>query len=172
LTIPDKRGLGSSMKTDNPPRRSLLTPTRVVMVLAWIVALLCGAVFAVWLTSPWTVTLEIVEPVGKKVVCHLVVEGQPESRAGIAPVTYRFEANEVQYAVICLDPTPPSDVSVSVHDGIATWGPLTGEGVKGSLSAGWWGYQQRFEIMTPAHVATMRKSVLAEREADASSDAP
>lgn len=150
--------------------RSWITPTRVVTALTVCVLLLGGAVGIIWLSRPSVITLTVSEPVGKTVVCHFVVDGRPESREGTVPVTYRFPANEVRYAVIPLDPAPPSDISVNVHDETGTGGGVTSEGVTGVFKCSWWGTTSSMSPMTATHVTTMRKSVLAERRADATSE--
>ena len=150
------------MNSDDPTRSPLLTPTRILTALGLFVAVLGGAVFVAWLAAPRTVTLEITQPVGKTVVCHVVVDGRPESHRAVAPVTFRFAAKELRYAVVCLDASPPADVTVLVRDRAGTGGVRTGAGVKGSYRAAWWGTHAQFEAMTPTHVATMRSSATAE----------
>lgn len=150
------------MTNNRAQKTSLLTPTRVVTAVGLCVGVLGGVVFVAWLSAPRRVTLEITQPVGKTVVCHVVVDGRPESHRAVAPVTFRFAAKELRYAVVCLDASPPADVTVLVRDHAGTGGVRTSAGVKGSYRAAWWGTQARFEAMTPTHVATMRSSVTAD----------
>ncbi|MGE0377663.1 MAG: hypothetical protein AB7I48_25250 [Planctomycetaceae bacterium] len=132
--------------------------------LAVCVLVLTGAVMLAWLGSPRTITLEITAPVGKTVVCHLVVDGKPKSREDVAPVTYQFEAKELRYAVICRDPLPPGEVNVRVHDRAGTGGSVSGAGVTGRYYSGWRGTSFQTGAMTGTHVKTMRAAVV---EADA-----
>lgn len=148
---------------DAPQRTSLVTPTRVVTALALGAALLAAAVFFAWSSGPRTITLDVTQPAGQTVVCHFVVDGKPESHEDTAPVTYHFEAHQLRYAIIARDSSPPADVTVTIHDRSGTGGVSTAPGVTGAFTANWWGTVSHIGSMTPTHVATMRKSVIAQR---------
>ena len=150
------------MTNNSAQKTSLSPPTLMLAALGLSVVLLGGGAFVAWLSAPRSVTLEITQPVGKTVVCHLVVDGRAESHEAVAPVTYQFEANELHYAVVCLDGSAPADVTVLLRDQSGTSSGTTSAGIRGSYSANWWGSQSRMEPMTPTHVATMRSSAAAE----------
>jgi hypothetical protein len=154
------------MTSDRGQKTSLFTPTRLIAALGLCVVLLGGAMFVAWLAALRTVTLEITEPAGKTVVCHMVVDGRPESRRGVAPLTLRFEAKELRYAVVCLDASPSTDVTVTLYDStrtgwIGTGSVETASGVTGFYTADWRRSRSHIEPMTPTHVATMRTSATA-----------
>lgn len=150
---------------EDRPKNSFFTPTRVVASLTLLVLLLCGFVLLQALLAPSMITIKVSEPAGKTVLSHFVVDGKAESREGIAPVVYRFEANELRYAVVSLDGATPSDVTVSVHDQSGSGGSRTSRGVTGIWKSSWWGAGGRFAAMSPTHVSNMRKSVNRETEA-------
>ncbi|MBX3440049.1 MAG: hypothetical protein KF861_21340 [Planctomycetaceae bacterium] len=152
------------MNSDSRPSRSFFTPTRVISALAAFTAALCTMLLVMWLSGPSVITFKVSAPVGRTVVCHFVVDGRAESQKDVAPVTHRFEANKVRYAVIALDGTPPSEVTVSVADKFGSGGEISAEGVTGGFGTNWWGTSFQLGPMTAAHVASMRKSVLAESE--------
>ena len=155
-------------KRDGP---RLVTPTRIVVLLTLITLGLVGALLVAHLSRPSTFTLNISAPVGKTVVCHVVVDGKAAEYQDEVPVTYRLVGHDIAYAVICTDPAA-GDLDVLAFDQSGTGGSWTGAGVKGTYKGRWWGSSSHGEIMTPTHVTTMRKAVMAQHppELGSSSD--
>ncbi|MCA9109427.1 MAG: hypothetical protein KDA52_05745 [Planctomycetaceae bacterium] len=147
-------------KRDGP---RLVTPTRIVVLLTLITLGLVGALLVAHLSRPSTFTLNISAPVGKTVVCHVVVDGKAAEYEDEVPVTYRLVGHDIAYAMICTDPAA-GDLDVLAFDQSGTGGSWTGAGVKGTYMGRWWGSSARGEIMTPTHVTTMRKAVMAQHE--------
>ncbi len=147
------------METHEPSNRPrLVTPTRIIVLIAISAFALLGVLLSAWLSRPSTLNVDITAPVGETVVCHVVVDGRAESYEDLVPVTYHFDAHDLAFAVVCIDPTA-ADVEVTWSSHTGSGGATVGAGVKGSYVGHWWGSFWKFETMTATHVATMRTSV-------------
>jgi hypothetical protein len=90
------------------------------------------------------------------VLCDVVVDGKAESYRDTVPVTYRFSARNVRFAVIP-ETAGGGDVSVSLssrHGGFDGSAP----GVIGSSQGGILGGSVQFDVMSARHIANMREA--------------
>lgn len=155
------------MHTDESSQTRWLTPTRTLLLAVLLVLL---AALVQQTPARQVVVLQISEPAGQRVACHLVVDGSPESWEDVAPTFYRFEVNELRYAIIGLEESPAANVKVTIQDRDGTGDTMTSSGVTGKYSTGRLRSSSHMEPMTSAHVASMRKAVNAERARAAAPD--
>lgn len=150
------------MVRDNRSNSSqLLTPTRIVILLALVTLALLSAFLIAFLSRPSSVTLEISAPMGEKVICHVVVDGRAEAHEDTVPVSYQFRAYEFTYAVIAADAA--TDLTVSATDQSGSGAVNKAAGVKGKYRSDWWGASWQNEHMTSTHITNMRRSAASQQ---------
>lgn len=134
-----------------------MKPITLALIILGAITLLLGVVVGVAiLNQPRPIMIEITDPVGEPVVCDLVVDGQPETRGGIAPVRYVFEASQVDFAVIPLS-AGVGDVRVELSGKYGS-GSAAGAGIRGNAHARPGSGGISIGGMTREHVENMRDS--------------
>ncbi len=146
--------------TDTPTTR-LFTPTRIIGALAVLVALLAVAVFVQWRANSSVMTIDVDQPVGATVFCRFVVDGRPELRTCVVPVTYEFPAAHLTYAIIGED-VSVSNVRVLFRHSHGAAGSAIGDGVQGECRGGGFASAMMIGGMSAGDVASMRSAMLAE----------
>lgn len=144
---------------------SRMKPITLVLIIAGVITLLLGVLVGIAIVNqPRPITIEVTAPTGEAVVCDLVVDGQPETRNGVAPVRYVFEeAAHVDFAVIAVTASA-GDVRVELTSGGGS-GSAKGIGIRGSAYAGPAGSGISIGGMTREHVENMRAARAGESSA-------
>lgn len=133
-------------------------PRRLIVAAAILLLILAVVFGAAYLQKPQSLEVSISGPRGAEVYLDLVVDGQAQSQVQTVPVTEKFLAREVRFAVIGADPsTGPITVDLAFRRGTAS---ITGDGVRGFFEANGWLSALTYGQMSAAHVDSMRSASL------------
>jgi hypothetical protein len=141
----------------NEAAHDRIRPVTIVLIVAAVLTAMLGiAVVVAFLSRPDPITLTITAPAGEVVLCDLLIDGRPETRRDTAPVTYEFQARQVEFAVIP-ESVAVGDVKIEISAGGGK-GSSGGAGARGTASVGAVGGGVSIGNMSPQHVGNMRTS--------------
>jgi hypothetical protein len=131
--------------------------TVILLVAAALTVILGIVVVVAFISKPQPVTMEITEPIGEVVICHLVIDGEPDFRHGTAPVIFDVEGGQIEFALI-----PVSADAGELHLKITSThaqGSTVGDGIRGTITSRFGGSGMNLGALPPAHIASMRAAI-------------
>jgi hypothetical protein len=130
----------------------------VMLLIAAALTVILGIVVAVaWFAKPEPITMEITEPVGELVICHLVIDGEPDVRHGTAPVIFTMEGGQIEFALIPVS-ADAGELRLKITSSHAQ-GSTIGDGIRGTIFSRFGGSGINLGALPPAHIASMRAAI-------------